>query len=142
MAHGLYFDANYTLSKNLADNQGDNPSSFAGEVNYGVPVADRFNIRSNYGNVEGNRRNRFLLTAIEQLPFGHGRAYLNGGCLKDIFLGGWDINTVTLVESGPFLTPSISPGADQSNTGVAVRGAFLRPDQLSNNFSAGRTRQA
>ena len=142
MAHGLYFDANYTFSKNLADNQGDNPSSFAGEVNYGVPVADRFNIRSNYGNVEGNRRNRFLLTAIEQLPFGHGRAYLNGGGLKDILLGGWDINAVTLVESGPFLTPSISPGADQSNTGVAVRGAFLRPDQLSNNFSAGRTRQA
>ena len=142
MAHGLYFDANYTLSKNLADNQGDNPSSFAGEVNYGVPIADRFNTRSVYGNVEGNRRNRFLLTAIEQLPFGHGRAYMNNGGFKDILFGGWDLNTITLLESGPFLTPSISPGADQSDTGVAVRGAFLRPDQASNNFSLGRSRTA
>ena len=142
MSHGLYFDANYTYSKNLADNQGDNPSTFAGEVNYGVPITNRFNTRSDYGNVEGNRRNRFLLTAIEQLPFGQGRAYLNGGGIKDVFLGGWDINTVTLVESGPFLTPSISPGSDQSNTNVANRGAFARPDQVSTNFSAGRSRLA
>ncbi len=142
MARGLYFDANYTFAKNLADNQGDNPSSFAGEVNYGIPIADRFNTRAVYGNVEGNRRNRFLLTAVEQLPFGHGRAYLNGGGIKDVFLGGWDLNTIILVQSGPFLTPSISPGTDQSNTGVAVRGAFLRPDQVSNNFSQGRSRSA
>ena len=142
MAHGLYFDGNYTFSKNLADNQGSNPSSFAGEVNYGVPITNRFNTRSDYGNVEGNRRHRFLLTAVEQLPFGHGRAYLNGGGVKDIFLGGWDINTVTLVESGPFLTPTISPGSDQSNTNVANRGAFARPDQVSNNFTANRSRAA
>ncbi len=41
-AHGLFFDANYTLAKNQADNQGDAPSAFAGEVNYGIPVADQF----------------------------------------------------------------------------------------------------
>jgi hypothetical protein len=140
MAHGLYFDANYTYSKNLANNQGDNPSSFAGEVNYGVPITNRFNTHSDYGNVEGNRRNRLLLTALEQLPFGRGRAYLNGGGLKDIFLGGWDINTVTLIESGPWLTPSISATSDQSNTNVANRGAFARPDQVSKNFTAGRSR--
>ncbi len=140
MAGGLYFDANYTFSKNLADNQGDNPSSFAGEVNYGVPITNRFNTRADYGNVEGNRRNRLLLTALQQLPFGTGRRYLQGGGLKDVFLGGWDINTVTLIESGPFLTPSISPGSDQSNTNVANRGAFARPDQVSNNFTAGRSR--
>jgi hypothetical protein len=50
MSHGLYFDANYTLAKNLADNQGDTPTAYAGEVNYGVPVADRFHIRNSYGN--------------------------------------------------------------------------------------------
>ncbi len=142
MAHGLYFNINYTYSKNLADNQGDNPSSFAGEVNYGVPITNRFNTRSDYGNVEGTRRNRLLITGIEQLPFGRGRAYLNGGGLRDIFLGGWDINTVTLIESGPWLTPSISPGADQSNTNVVNRGAFARPDQVSNNFTANRSRAA
>jgi len=140
MAHGLYFNANYTLAKNLADNQGDNPSGFAGEVNYGIPIADRFNINGDYGNAEGTRRNRFLLTGVLQLPFGQGRRYLADGGYKDGLLGGWDLNTVTLLESGPWLTPSISQALDQSNTNVQGRGAFSRPDQVSNKFSAGRSR--
>ncbi len=30
---------------NKADNQGDAPTAFAGEVNYGLPIADRFHIQ-------------------------------------------------------------------------------------------------
>ena len=142
MTHGLYYDANYTLAKNLANNQGDNPSSFASEVAYGFPIADRFHTSSDYGNVEGTRRNRFLLTGVAQLPFGAGRKYLNRSSLADAFIGGWDLNTVTLLESGPWLTPSISQALDQSNTNVANRGAFARPDQVSNNFAQGRSRAA
>jgi hypothetical protein len=140
MAHGFSYNANYTLAKNLADNQGDNPSGFAGEVNYGIPIANRFDVKSDYGNVEGTRRNRFLFTGVGQLPFGAGRKYLNGGGIKDRILGGWDINTVTLIESGPWLTPSISPSSDQSNTNVQNRGAFARPDQASNNYVVNRSR--
>jgi hypothetical protein len=139
MAHGLYFDANYTWAKNLADNQGDVPAAFAGEVNYGIPIANRFDIRSDYGNVEGDRRQRFLLTGIYQLPFGQGRAFLNTGGWKDAVLGGWEINTLTLIETGPWLTPSISTSADQSNTDVANRGAYLRPDAVSSNFYQGQS---
>ena len=142
MSHGLYFDANYTLAKNLANNQGDNPSSFASEVAYGFPIADRFNINSDYGNVEGTRRNRFLLTGIVQLPVGQGRKYLNKSGFTNALIGGWDLNTVTLLESGPWQTPSISQALDQSNTNLQNRGAFARPDQVSNNFSAGRSRSA
>src|ERR1700691_5406379 len=65
MSHGLYVDANYTLAKNLADNQGDTPTAFAGEVNYGVPIADRFDIRNDYGNVEGTRRQRLVGVDVE-----------------------------------------------------------------------------
>lgn len=64
-----------------------------------------------------------------------------GGLLNQI-VGGWDLNTVTLVESGPWLTPSISPAYDQSNTNLAARGGFARPDQVSTNFAAGRSRNA
>ncbi len=142
MTHGLYFDANYTLAKNLADNQGDNPSGFGSEVAYGLPIANRFDTRADYGNVEGTRRNRFLLTGIVQSPFGEGRRYLNRGGLVNEIVGGWDLNTVTLIESGPWLTPSISPAFDQSNTNLANRGAFARPDQISTNFTAGRSRTA
>jgi hypothetical protein len=162
MQHGLYFDANYTLAENKADNQGDVPSGFAGEVNYGGPIADRFNIKQDLGNEEGTRRHRMLLTGVYQLPFGRGRSFMSGGGVKDVVLGGWDLTTVTLLETGPWLTPSISAGGctvatnpdgscplntagqqqtnDQSNTNVANRGAFLRPDVVSNNFYAGQSR--
>ncbi len=162
MAHGLYFGANYTLARNLADNQGDNPAAFAGEVNYGVPIANRFDVGSDYGNVEGTRHHRFLLTGLYQLPFGQGRTFLNTGGWKNAVLGGWELTTVTLLETGPWLTPSISPGGcqvpslangacpslpsgqpetnDQSNTDVVNRGAYLRPDQVSTNLYSGQSR--
>jgi hypothetical protein len=160
-SHGLYFDANYTLAKNLADNQGDIPTAYAGEVNYGVPIADRFHIRNDYGNVEGTRRHRFLFTGLYQLPFGQGRTFLNTGGWRNAILGGWEMTNVTLVETGPWLTPSISAGGcqvaplsngtcpsldgqpetnDQSNTNVVNRGAFLRPDQVSTNLYQGQSR--
>ena len=140
MSHGLYFDANYTFAKNLADNQGDNPTGFTGEVNYGVPIADRFDIHSDYGNAEGTRRQRFLLTGLYQLPFGQGRAFMNTGGWRNALLGGWQMTTVTLLETGPWLTPSISSSFDQSNTNVVNRGAFSRPDQVSNNIYRGQSR--
>ena len=162
MAHGLYFDANYTLAKNQADNQGDAPSSFAGEVNYGLPIADRFHVTQDYGNVQGTRRHRFLLSGVYQLPFGAGRQFMTGGGWKNLVLGGWDMTNITLLETGPWLTPSISAGGcqvapaadgscptlangqaqtnDQSNTNVANRGAIIRPDVVSKNFYAGQSR--
>lgn len=140
MARGLYFDANYTLAKNLADNQGDVPTAFAGEVNYGIPIADRFHVRNDYGNVEGTRRQRFLLSGLWQLPVGQGRAFLNSGGWTNALLGGWEMTNVTLLETGPWLTPSISNSYDQSNTDVINRGAYLRPDQVASNLYQGQSR--
>lgn len=60
--------------------------------------------------------------------------------MKDAFLGGWDVTTVTLLETGPWLTPTISGSADQSNTNVANRGVPLRPDVVSSKFYAGQSR--
>ena len=137
--HGLTLNANYTFARNLADNQGDVPAAFAGEVNYGIPIANRFDIHSDYGNVEGDRRHRFLLSAIYLLPVGKGRAFLNSGGWTNAILGGWELNTLTLIETGPWLTPNISDSCDQSNTDVENRGAFLRPDVVSTSFYANQS---
>ena len=142
MEHGLYFSANYTLAHNAADNQGDAPGAFAGEVNYGSAITDRFHVKQDLGNVEGTRRNRMLLTGVYQLPFGKGRSFLNGGGIKDAFLGGWDLTTVTLLETGPWLTPTISSSNDASNTNAEGRETIVRPDVVSNNFYAGQSRAA
>jgi hypothetical protein len=140
MEHGLYFDANYTLADNVADNQGDAPAAFAGEVNYGLAVTDRFHIKQDLGNVEGTRRHRMLLSGVYQLPFGHGRAFLASNSLLGSLFGGWDVTSVTLLETGPWLTPSISSSYDQSNTNAEGRGTVIRPDVVSSNFYAGQSR--
>jgi hypothetical protein len=166
MARGLYYDANYTLAKNQADNQGDTPSGYAGEVNYGIPIADRFHINNDYGNEEGTRRHRFLLTGVYELPVGQGKRFMSQGGLLNGFIGGWSLNTITLLETGPWLTPSISQGGcelstaqqsanggcvtasgvqatnDQSNTNVVNRGAYLRPDVVSHDYYKGQSRAA
>jgi hypothetical protein len=142
MEHGLYFSANYTLAHNVADNQGDAPSAFAGEVNYGLAITDRFHIKQDLGNVEGTRRNRVLLTGVYQLPFGKGRSFLNGDGIKDTFLGGWDLTTITLLESGPWLTPTLSSSADQSNTNAEGRATAIRPDVVSKSYYANQSRAA
>ena len=140
LQHGLYFDANYTMANNVADNQGDAPNSFAGEVNHGSAITDRFHIKQNLGNVEGTRRHRMLLTGMYQLPFGTGRAFMNSNGLMNAFLGGWDLTTVTLLETGPWLTPTISSSSDQSNTNAEGRGTIVRPDVVSKNYYAGQSR--
>jgi hypothetical protein len=140
MEHGLYFDANYTLADNVADNQGDAPNGFAGEVNYGLAITDRFHIKQDLGNVEGTRRDRMLLTGVYQLPFGTGRALMNKAGIADSLLGGWDLTSVVLLETGPWLTPTISSSADQSNTNAEGRGTAIRPDVVSTNYYAGQSR--
>ena len=73
MQHGLYYDANYTYAVNKADNQGDAPSAFAGEVNYGLPIADRFHIEQRSGQCRrhpspSHAPDRGVPTAIRQRP--------------------------------------------------------------------------
>ena len=65
---------------------------------------------------------------------------MNTGGWRNAVLGGWQMTTVTLLETGPWLTPSISDSYDQSNTNVVNRGAYSRPDQVSNNIYQGQSR--
>jgi hypothetical protein len=140
MGHGLLFQASHTWAKNLGNVGGDGPTAFSPEVIYGTPVADRFNLAQNRGNVAGTRRNRVLVSAIYQLPFGKGRAFLKnmtgvGGAL----LGGWEVSSVTLWQTGPFLTPVTSPSFDTANLNLVYRGSILRPDRIGSGNVANPT---
>ena len=66
--------------------------------------------------------------------------FLNTSGWKNAILGGWEMNNVTLLETGPDLTPGISDSYDQSNTNVVNRGVYLRPDQVSANLYPGQSR--
>ena len=139
-SHGLLFQVNHTWAKNLSNAAGDAPTVFAPEVNYGVMVADRFHLSDNRGNVVGTRQQRVLVSAIYQLPFGVNRKFLNHmNAIGNATLGGWELSTVSMWETGPYLTPVTSPAFDSANLNLVFRGAALRPDCVGNPIPANRT---
>jgi hypothetical protein len=54
-------------------------------------------------------------------------------------LGGWSANTIALLETGPYLTPTINPQFDQTNTDPELDGSIVRPDIVGNPIPAHRT---
>ncbi len=128
LASGLAFTNAYTLAKNLADNAGPAPASFAGETG-GGRVTNSLDRRADRGDVYATRRHRFLSTLVYQLPFGRGRRYLSQASRPvDLLFGGWQISSILTLQSGPFLTPVFS-GGDPSGTNAPRRGS-QRPDRL------------
>jgi hypothetical protein len=128
VGHGLTFQANYTLAKDVSDAQGDAPTSFAGETNYGLSVVNRFDIKADTGDVAFVPRQRFLLSATYDLPFGQERQWSSSSKVLDATLGGWSATTLTLLQTGPYLTPAISCAFDQTNTDPVLAGSVCRPD--------------
>jgi hypothetical protein len=140
MSNGLSFQANYTWAHDVSDAQGDAPIGYGGETAYGLAVTNRFDIAADRGNVAGARRQRFLLTGTYELPFGKGRRWLkSSSALSNGLLGGWNLNTVTTIETGPYLTPTISVAFDQTNTDPAAAGSIVRPDLVGNPIPSERT---
>jgi hypothetical protein len=140
MGNGLSYQANYTWAHDLSDAQGDAPTAFQGETRYGLADEDRFAINKNRGNVVGTRRNRFLLTGTYELPYGRGRRWSNSSSVVNGFLGGWNLNTITLLETGPYLTPTMSVSEDQTNTNPSAADVtVVRPDRVGNPIPAHRT---
>ncbi|HSB14276.1 MAG TPA: TonB-dependent receptor, partial [Bryobacteraceae bacterium] len=130
-ARGLFFQASYIFSKNI----GNAGSAYGGQggllfVPEALPnaVTDRFNTRLDRGILAGSRANRFLFTGIYELPWGKGRRYANRlPALPNALFGGWNLSTITLLESGPFQT-AFTRAPDPSNSGAG--GRLKRPDRI------------
>ncbi len=133
---GITFDTTYTFAKNLADNQGytegsNNGTSFAGE-NSGSRTLDLYDLKHEYGNVFGTRKHRWITSAIYDLPVGRGRAF--GGSMNrfvDAVIGGWQVSSIFLWQSGPYLSPYFD-GGDPSGTGSGIIGRDQAPDLVRN----------
>jgi Carboxypeptidase regulatory-like domain len=142
--HGITFQANYTFTKNISDAQGnDAPSAYASEEPYAVEIANRYDIKYDRGNVVGMPRQRFMVTGTYQLPFGEGQTFAGPGFLNPV-IGGWNLSTVTTLQTGQWLTPTMPPSDDQSNTNMIERstgGAIARPDCVGNPIPQHRSAQ-
>jgi hypothetical protein len=133
LSHGLLFQLNHTWAHNIGNVGGDAPTVFSPEVIYGTPVANRFDLAANRGNIVGTRRHRILLSGIYQLPVGRNRKFMNKmNSVGEAVLGGWEMSTVTMWQTGPYLTPVTSPAFDSANLNLVYTGALLRPDCTGN----------
>jgi hypothetical protein len=52
--------------------------------------------------------------------------------IADAVVGGWSLSTVSLWETGPYLTPTTSNSFDPGNLNLSYRGSFQRPDCIGN----------
>jgi hypothetical protein len=130
LSYGLTFQGDYIWTKSLSDVQGDAPTSFGIESYYGYAVSDRFHVNALRGNAEGTPRQRLLVTGTYELPFGPGRARNSNNRFLNAVVGGWNLNTISLLQTGPWLTPTMSPSSDTSGVGISQRGTIARPDRV------------
>ena len=118
---GLTFNSAWTWAKNIADNAGPAPTGFAAE-NGGGRNTNSLCRACDRGNVAASRRHRWVSTAIYELPFGKGRRYGNSASpIAEALVGGWRLSGILLLQTGPFLTPTMS-GGDPSGTNGIGRG--------------------
>jgi len=94
--HGLEFEANYTWSHFLDDQDSSGWGSRGGWQNY----QNSFNPADNYSNSNFDIRNMVKGYAIYDLPFGRGGLFLNNNTAVDEVIGGWQFAASVVVQGG------------------------------------------
>lgn len=96
-SQGLYFQANYTLSKNITNGQGNTQAQFE-------PNLDNNNPDLEYQRADTDQTHTFNFNGVYQLPFGKGRAFLNQGGIVDKVFGGFELSGIVQLGSGAPIT--------------------------------------
>jgi hypothetical protein len=133
-ASDLSFLNSYTYSKNITNALGVAPSSaipLGGQGDNGDNVNNAYNIAADSGNAYFTPRHRFVSSLVYDLPLGRGKKYYGSiGRGANLLVGGWRVTAVTLVQTGPWLTPYFPTSvADPSGTNPSQRSVSeQRPD--------------
>ncbi|MDH3493769.1 MAG: TonB-dependent receptor [Acidobacteriota bacterium] len=94
---GLYFQANYTFSKNLTNAIGTSQALFE-------PYLDNNNKDLDKQRADYDTTHVFNFNSIYHLPFGKGKSFLNYGGLADKVFGGWELSGLAQWTSGAPIT--------------------------------------
>jgi hypothetical protein len=124
----ITFDASYNFTRDLSNAGGATPNALA--VAGGTYLTDRFHPGLDYGNVIYDRQHRFLTTYLYNLPLGKNQRWLSTSSAMNRFVGDWQLAGVTVLQSGPFLTP-YQQSVDPANTNILTTVGQARPDQIS-----------
>ena len=123
-SRGLTFIASYTWSK--AIDQGVENLNQGGSGR-----ANEYDLRSERGLSDLDRRHNLVTSFTWELPFGRGRAFGSAWSVAaDAVLGGWQLGGILSLRSGfPF---DVSYPGDPQNTGTRNRGDRVRSGFLDN----------
>jgi len=103
LSQGLSFNFNYVWSHFLDDQDSSGWGSREGPQQY----QSAYSPSLNYGNSNFDVRNAFKGNIVYELPFGHGRQFLNKSWLLDEAVGGWQLSsTIQLSTGNPFTVTS------------------------------------
>jgi Carboxypeptidase regulatory-like domain len=94
---GLYFQANYTFSKNLTDAIGTSQQLFE-------PYLDQNNQHLDFQRADFDQTHVFNFNGIYQLPFGKGKRFLNQGGWVDKIFGGFELSGLMQWTTGAPIT--------------------------------------
>jgi hypothetical protein len=112
---------NYTWSR-LSDNQFGESNTFS---NRSSTPLDNYNLDAEFSRSLLDSPHRLNLAVTYELPFGHGKQWLNQAGLADVLLGGWAVTAVGSYQSG--FPVQIS----QSNNNSGLLGSGQRPNIVS-----------
>jgi hypothetical protein len=122
----MAFLAAYTWSKSI-----DNASSFLGLADSESLVPQNSNdLHGERSLSTFNAAHRFVLSYLQQLPFGSGQRWLNHSGITDHLFGNWQVGLITSLQSGhPF---TVLRSINQSGTGAGPGGDLRdRPDLIA-----------
>lgn len=114
-SRGLNFEGNYTWAKFLSDQD----SSGWGSRDGGQVWQDAYNPKANYGYSNFDVPHALKGSVLYQVPFGKGKGMFNHG-LADAIVGGWQISSIFVIQSGQPLTAVVSG----SNNSGALAGTW------------------
>ena len=112
-ANGLYFQANYTFSKNLTNAIGTSQALFE-------PYLDNNNKDLDNQRADFDLTHVFNFNGIYQLPLGKGKMFLNNGGIVDKIFGGWEISSLVQWTSGSPIT-LVDPRGTLNRAGRSAR---------------------
>ena len=108
MSQGLNVSFSYVWSHFLSDNDSAGWGSHGGATQ----IQNSFVPSANYGNSNFDIRNAFKGYAVYQLPFGRNKQFLNNNALLDAAVGGWQLATTVIVQSGQPFTAVMASGTN------------------------------
>jgi hypothetical protein len=117
-SHGATFDANYTFSKLLSEQDSSGWSGNGGTQTY----QDSYHLGSNYGFSNLDRTHMFKGNVVYQIPIGKGHKVLSNGGPLDWVVGGWQASSLFVVQSGSPYTPTMA------NNNAGAQAGTQRPN--------------